>query len=60
MNYQMVLSWNRSDWIFPDTNSKSEFEANQYWKLAVPTGMKVDQSGNIYVAVPRWGEGHRC
>lgn len=57
MNYQMLLAWNRLDWIFPDKDRKSQFETNQYWKHAVPTGTKVDHNGTIYVAVPRWAKG---
>lgn len=57
MKYQMLLSWNRLDWNFPDENMKSQFETNQYWKHAIPTGIKVDQRSIIYVAVPRWADG---
>ncbi|QAT42213.1 L-dopachrome tautomerase-related protein [Aminipila luticellarii] len=57
MKYHILLSWNRLDWNFPDANMKSEFEMNQYWKHAIPTGIKVDQNGIIYAAVPRWAEG---
>lgn len=57
MNYQMLLCWNRLDWAFPDENMKSQFEANQYWKHAIPTGVKVDRNGVMYAAVPRWAEG---
>lgn len=57
MNYQMLLSWNRLNWNFPDEAMKYQFEANQYWKHAIPTGVKIDKNGTIYIAVPRWSEG---
>lgn len=57
MNYQMLLSWNRLDWDFPDVNMKHQFEINQYWKHAIPVGVKVDQQGIFYVSVPRWAQG---
>jgi Gluconolactonase len=57
MNYQMLLSWNRLDWDFPDANMKNQFEMNQYWKHAIPTGVRVGQNDTVYVAVPRWTEG---
>jgi len=53
MKYQMLLSWNHLDWNFPDANMKYQFESNDYWKHAIPTGVKVDQQGIFYVSVPR-------
>lgn len=55
--YQIVYHWNRLDWNFPDAKMKQQFEANQYWKKAMPAGVKVDQKGNYYVSVPRWAQG---
>lgn len=36
---------------------KQQFETSQYWKRAMPAGIKVDQQGNYYVSVPRWAHG---
>jgi hypothetical protein len=55
--YQMIFHWNRLDWDFPDLSMKLDFETNQYWKKAMPAGVKVDQQGHYYVSVPRWAEG---
>lgn len=57
MNYQLLLSWNRLDWAFPNQDMKSRFETNQYWKHAIPTGIKTDRNRTIYAAVPRWAKG---
>ncbi|GGA34048.1 major royal jelly family protein [Paenibacillus physcomitrellae] len=55
--YQMVFHWNRLDWSFPDVQLQREFEDNQFWKKAMPAGVKVDRQGRYYVSVPRWAEG---
>jgi sugar lactone lactonase YvrE len=55
--YHMLYHWNRLDWNFPDPSMKQEFESNQFWKKAMPAGVKVDQKGNYYISVPRWAEG---
>jgi sugar lactone lactonase YvrE len=55
--YEIVFHWNRLDWNFPDSRMKQEFEERQYWKKAMPAGIKVDQQGNFYVSVPRWAQG---
>ena len=57
MNYEMLLSWNRLYWNFTNESTKAQFEKNQYWKHAIPTGIKVDQNGVFYAAVPRWTDG---
>lgn len=57
MDYQMLLSWNRLYWNLTDANRKHQFEADQHWKHAIPTAVKVDQNGAIFVAVPRWADG---
>ena len=57
MEYQMLMSWNRLNWDFRIPSMKTQFEANQYWKHAIPTGIKADQNNIIYAAVPRWAEG---
>ncbi|WAH39141.1 L-dopachrome tautomerase-related protein [Alicyclobacillus dauci] len=53
----MIYHWNHLDWDFQDPKMKRQFEANQYWKKAMPAGVKVDQQGNYYVSVPRWAQG---
>jgi sugar lactone lactonase YvrE len=55
--YKMVFHWNRLDWDFPTSTMKNQFEVNEYWKKAMPAGVKVDQQGNYYVSVPRWAHG---
>jgi hypothetical protein len=36
---------------------KAEFYEKEYWKGAMPAGVKVDRDGNYYVSVPRWAPG---
>jgi sugar lactone lactonase YvrE len=55
--YQMAYHWNRLDWNFADMKMKQQFEAKQFWKRAMPAGVKVDQQGNYFVSVPRWAPG---
>jgi sugar lactone lactonase YvrE len=55
--YKMVFHWNHLDWHFRDQNMKQDFESNEYWRHAMPAGVKVDQQGNYYVSVPRWTHG---
>lgn len=55
--YRMIFHWNRLDWNFADPKMKRQFEAKQYWKRAMPAGIKVDRQGNYYVSVPRWAHG---
>ncbi|MDQ0877054.1 sugar lactone lactonase YvrE [Paenibacillus sp. V4I3] len=55
--YKMICHWNRLDWNFPNPGMKQEFETNQFWKKAMPAGVKVDHQGNYYVSVPRWAHG---
>jgi hypothetical protein len=38
--YQMIFHWNRLDWNFPDLRMKQDFEISQYWKKAMPAGVK--------------------
>ncbi|OLN22517.1 hypothetical protein BTO30_09435 [Domibacillus antri] len=53
----MIFHWNHLYWNFPDRSMNQQFEANQYWKRAMPAGIKVDQQGDYYVSVPRWAHG---
>jgi sugar lactone lactonase YvrE len=55
--YQMLYHWNRLDWNFADIKMKQQFEANEFWKKAMPAGIKVDRQGRYYVSVPRWADG---
>jgi sugar lactone lactonase YvrE len=55
--YKMVFHWNHLDWNFADIKMKQQFEVNQFWKHAMPAGIKVDRRGNYYVSVPRWDVG---
>jgi sugar lactone lactonase YvrE len=36
---------------------KAEFYEKEYWKGAMPAGVKIDHDGNYYVSVPRWAPG---
>ncbi|MET1032358.1 MAG: hypothetical protein ABWX97_15955, partial [Domibacillus tundrae] len=53
----MIFHWNHLNWNFPNSSMKQQFETSQYWKRAMPAGIKVDQQGNYYVSVPRWAHG---
>jgi sugar lactone lactonase YvrE len=55
--YEILFHWNRLNWNFKDSNLKKPFEANQYWKKAMPGNIKIDKQGNYYVSVPRWAKG---
>ncbi|WP_163100867.1 L-dopachrome tautomerase-related protein [Peribacillus alkalitolerans] len=55
--YEILFHWNRLNWNFQDSNLKKQFEANQYWKKAMPGNIKVDRQGIFYVSVPRWAKG---
>lgn len=55
--YELLFHWNRLDWNFPDPRMQQEFEVNEYFKHAMPAGIKVDQQGCFYVSVPRWAQG---
>jgi sugar lactone lactonase YvrE len=56
-DYEILFHWSRLDWIFKDEQLKEEFYKNEYWKGAMPAGVKLDQAGNYYVSVPRWAPG---
>jgi sugar lactone lactonase YvrE len=56
-SYEMLFHWNHLDWNFVDPRVKRQFEARQYWKQAMPAGIKVDREGRYYVSVPRWAPG---
>jgi hypothetical protein len=55
--YEMIFHWKHLDWNFPNKNMRQQFEANQYWKRAMPAGIKIDHQGNYYCSVPRWAHG---
>lgn len=54
---EMLFHWNRLDWAFPDPQMKQEFETHEYWRQAMPAGIKVDRQGHFYCSVPRWAHG---
>ena len=56
-DYEILFHWSRLDWLFHDEAIKAEFYANEYWKGAMPAGVKTDRDGNFYVSVPRWAPG---
>jgi sugar lactone lactonase YvrE len=53
-DYEVLIKWNRLDWLFQDEVMKKEFYEKEYWKGAMPAGFKVDRDGNYYLSVPRW------
>jgi len=54
---EILFHWSHLDWLFPNDEMKAEFYAKEYWKGAMPAGVKVDHDGNYYVSVPRWAPG---
>jgi sugar lactone lactonase YvrE len=56
-DYEILFHWNHLDWIFEDEQMKAEFYEKEYWKGAMPAGVKTDRDGNWYVSVPRWAPG---
>jgi len=56
-DYEILFHWNHLDWLFDNEALKSEFYDNEYWKGAMPAGVKTDRDGNFYVSVPRWAPG---
>lgn len=55
--HEVLYSWNRLRWLFPDPAAERAFEEGEYWKGAMPAGFKVDRKGNHYLSVPRWKPG---
>lgn len=55
--YEILFHWNRLEWLFPDEQARTHFYENEYWKGAMPAGVKTDRDGNFYVSVPRWSPG---
>jgi hypothetical protein len=56
-DYEILFHWSRLNWLFEDEEMKAEFYEKEYWKGAMPAGVKIDRSGNFYVSVPRWAPG---
>jgi sugar lactone lactonase YvrE len=56
-DYEILFHWNHLDWLFDDEALRSEFYDKQYWKGAMPAGVKTDRDGDFYVSVPRWASG---
>jgi sugar lactone lactonase YvrE len=56
-DYGILFHWNHLDWIFEDEAREKEFHDKEYWKGAMPAGVKTDRDGNWYVSVPRWAPG---
>ncbi len=54
---EILLHWNHLDWIFDDPQAEAAFRAGEYWKNAMPAGVKIDRDGALYVSVPRWEPG---
>ena len=56
-DYEVLFHWSRLDWLFKDQKMKADFYEKEYWKGAMPAGVKIDRDGNYYVSVPRWAPG---
>lgn len=56
-DYEKLFRWNHLDWLFPDETTTGDFYKKEYWKGAMPAGVKIDRAGNFYVSVPRWAPG---
>ena len=56
-DYEILFHWSRLDWLFEDEEMKAEFYEKEYWKGAMPAGVKIDANGSFYVSVPRWAPG---
>lgn len=56
-DYEILFHWSRLDWLFDDEKKKAEFYEKEYWKGAMPAGVKLDRNENYYVSVPRWAPG---
>jgi sugar lactone lactonase YvrE len=56
-DYEILFHWSRLDWLFEDEEMKAEFYEKEYWKGAMPAGVKIDRDRNYYVSVPRWAPG---
>jgi len=56
-DYEILFHWSRLDWLFEDKKMEAEFYDREYWKGAMPAGVKTDPDGNFYVSVPRWAPG---
>lgn len=55
--YEILLHWNHLDWLFENPEEEAAFRAGQFWKGAMPAGVKIDRDGTLYVSVPRWEAG---
>lgn len=56
-DYEILFHWSRLDWLFEDKKMEAEFYDREYWKGAMPAGVKIDANGSFYVSVPRWAPG---
>ena len=56
-DYEILLHWSHLDWLFDDAQAEATFRAGEYWRGAMPAGVKTDRDGTLYVSVPRWEAG---
>ncbi len=56
-NYEILFHWSHLDWLFEEEKIEAEFYQKEYWKGAMPAGVKIDRNGSFYVSVPRWAPG---
>ncbi|HYN76908.1 MAG TPA: L-dopachrome tautomerase-related protein [Lamprocystis sp. (in: g-proteobacteria)] len=54
---EVLYRWSRLDWQFEHPEDRADFLAHEYWRGALPAGVKFDRDGTCYVSVPRWSPG---
>lgn len=54
---EILLHWNHLDWLFDDSQAEAAFRSGEFWRGAMPAGVKIDKEGALYVSVPRWEAG---
>jgi len=51
---ELAYSWTRLEWAFRNPAEAAAYAADEVFKKACLTGVKVDRQGAVYVSVPRW------
>ena len=57
IDYHPIFRWKHLDWKFRSAAMRAEYYRKEYFKTAMPAGVKVDAAGNFYMSVPRWQPG---
>ena len=56
--YRPIFRWKHLDWKFLTAEMREEYYRKEYFKTAMPAGVKVDAAGNFYVSVPALAARH--